>query len=55
MKTTAYLRVSKDPQDVRDQRLAVLEFARQEKIEISAFISLSASRATCPRRDRSTS
>jgi len=49
MKTTAYLRVSKDPQDVRDQRLAILEFARQEKIEISAFISLSASPGNLPK------
>lgn len=30
MKTIAYLRVSKDSQDVKNQRLAILEFARQE-------------------------
>ena len=35
MKTIAYLRVSKNSQDVGNQRLAILEFARQEKFEVS--------------------
>jgi DNA invertase Pin-like site-specific DNA recombinase len=43
MKTIAYLRVSKDSQDVRNQRLAMLEFAQQEKLEISEFMELSMS------------
>jgi len=43
MKTIAYLRVSKDSQDVRNQRLAILEFAQQEKLEISEFMELSMS------------
>jgi len=34
MKTIAYLRVSKDSQDVRNQQLAILEFAQQAKLEI---------------------
>jgi len=49
MKTVAYLRVSREPQDVRYQRLAILEFARQEKIEISTFVSLSASPGNLPK------
>ena len=49
MKTIAYLRVSKDSQDVRNQRLAVLEFARQEKFEVSAFMELSVSSRRSPK------
>ena len=40
MATIAYLRVSKDSQDVRNQRLAILEFARQELLEIDEFMEL---------------
>lgn len=43
MKTIAYLRVSKDDQDVKNQRLAILEFAQQEKLEIGEFMELSVS------------
>ena len=43
MTTLAYIRVSKDSQDVRNQRLAILEFAQQEHLEISAFVELSMS------------
>lgn len=43
MATVAYLRVSKDSQDVRNQRLAILEFARQENLDINEFIDLSIS------------
>ena len=49
MKAIAYVRVSRIPQDVMDQRLAILEFARQEKVEISAFMSLSASPGNLPK------
>ena len=49
MKTIAYLRVSKDSQDVRNQRLAILEFARQEKFEVSAFMELSVSSRRSPK------
>jgi DNA invertase Pin-like site-specific DNA recombinase len=41
MRTIAYLRVSKDSQDVKNQRLAILDFARQEHLEIDEFIELS--------------
>ena len=37
MKTIAYLRVSKDSQDVRNQRLAILEFARQEQLTLTDY------------------
>ena len=43
MKTLAYLRVSKDTQDVKNQKLAIFEFAQREKIEVNHFIELSAS------------
>lgn len=43
MRTTAYLRVSKDTQDVNNQKLAVLEFARKEKIQVDEFMELSVS------------
>jgi DNA invertase Pin-like site-specific DNA recombinase len=49
MKTIAYVRVSKDSQDVRNQRLAILEFARQEKFEISEFMELSVSSRRSPK------
>ena len=43
MKTLAYLRVSKDDQDTQNQRLAILEFARKEKIHVDRFISTTVS------------
>ena len=49
MKTIAYLRVSKDAQDVKNQRLAILEFARQEHFEISEFLELSVSSRRSPK------
>ena len=49
MKTIAYLRVSKDTQDVNNQRLAILEFARREALEINEFMELSASSRRSPK------
>lgn len=49
MKTIAYLRVSKDSQDVRNQRLAILEFSRQEKLDISEFMELIVSSRRSPK------
>jgi DNA invertase Pin-like site-specific DNA recombinase len=49
MKTIAYVRVSRDSQDVRNQRLAILEFAQQEKFEISEFMELSVSSRRSPK------
>ena len=43
MSTMAYLRVSKDTQDVKNQRLAILEFAQQEKVKVDHFMELSVS------------
>src|SRR5215475_1033426 len=49
MKTLAYLRVSKDSQDVTHPRLAVLEFARREKREIDDFMELRVSSRHSPK------
>ena len=49
MKTLAYLRVSKDSQDVTHQRLAVLEFARREKRKIDDFMELRVSSRRSPK------
>jgi DNA invertase Pin-like site-specific DNA recombinase len=43
MSTLAYLRVSKDTQDVTHQRLAILEFARRERLAVDDFLEVSAS------------
>ncbi len=43
MKTVAYLRVSKDTQDVEHQRLAILQFAQRERIQVDQFIEVTAS------------
>jgi DNA invertase Pin-like site-specific DNA recombinase len=43
MKTVAYIRVSKDDQDVNHQKLAILEFAQGQKISIDQFISVTGS------------
>ena len=43
MTTLAYLRVSKDTQDTKNQRLAILEFARAERMEVDEFLELQVS------------
>ena len=43
MTTLAYLRVSKYTQDTKNQRLAILEFARAERIEVDEFLELQVS------------
>ena len=43
MKTIAYVRVSTDAQDVTRQRLAVLEFARTERMVVDTFLEIQAS------------
>jgi DNA invertase Pin-like site-specific DNA recombinase len=45
--TLAYLRVSKDTQDTKNQRLALGEFARAERLEVDAFLELQASSRRC--------
>jgi len=42
MTTLAYLRVSKDTQDTKNQRLAILEFARAERLEVDECLELQA-------------
>ena len=49
MATIAYLRVSKDSQDVKNQQLALLEFARQEHRDIDEFMELQVSSRRSPR------
>jgi DNA invertase Pin-like site-specific DNA recombinase len=43
MPTLAYLRVSKDTQEVTHQRLAILEFARRERLAVDEFLEVNAS------------
>lgn len=43
MKTIAYLRVSKDTQDVKNQKLAILEFAHKEAVKIDNFMEITVS------------
>ncbi len=43
MKTLAYLRVSKDTQDVKNQKFAILEFAQQEQISVDQFVEITVS------------
>ena len=43
VKTVAYLRVSTAQQDVRSQRLAILEYARKHDFRIDDFIEATAS------------
>ena len=39
MKTIAYLRVSTGSQDLANQKLAVLDYARQKRFAIDRFVS----------------
>jgi DNA invertase Pin-like site-specific DNA recombinase len=43
MKTVAYLRISKGSQDLANQKLAVLDYARQKQFAIDRFIEAQAS------------
>ena len=43
MKTVAYLRVSRDTQDVNHQRLAILQFAQRERIRVDRFMEVTVS------------
>ena len=52
MRTVAYLRVSTAQQDVRSQRLAILEFARQHDFRIDDFIEATASGQASEKRRR---
>ena len=52
VKTVAYLRVSTPQQDVRSQRLAILEYARTHDIRIDDFIEATASGQASEKRRR---
>ena len=49
MATLAYLRVSKDSQDVRNHRLAILEFAQREHVALHDFLDVTASARRSPK------
>ena len=49
MRTIAYLRVSKDSQDVKNQRLAILDFARRERMKIHEFMEIKVSAKRSPK------
>lgn len=49
MRTIAYLRVSKDSHDVKNQRLAILDFAQQEQLKIHESMELSVSAKRSPK------
>ena len=52
VKTVAYLRVSTAQQDVRSQRLAILEYARRHDFHIDDFIEATASGEASEKRRR---
>ena len=52
VKTVAYLRVSTPLQDVRSQRLAILEYARANDVRIDEFIEATASGQASEKRRR---
>ncbi len=55
VKTVAYLRVSTAQQDLRSQRLAILEYARKHDFRIDDFIKATASRQASEKRWRTRS
>ncbi len=52
VKTVAYLRVSTAQQDVRSQRLAILEYAHKHDFRIDDFIEATASGQASEKRRR---
>lgn len=48
MKTIAYIRVSKDSQDCKSQKLAILDFAHKENIKIDEFLEIQISSRKTP-------
>ncbi len=43
MKTVAYMKVDPDIEEIREQKEAILEFAKREQMPISRFIEVSIS------------
>lgn len=52
MKTLAYIRTSTDKQDLNNQRLEILEYARLRGLQIDDFIAISMSSRKSPRARR---
>jgi len=48
VKTIAYLRVSKESQDVDNQRLAILDYAHRNKFRVDEFIEIAVSSRRSP-------
>ena len=48
VKTIAYIRVSKDSQDCKNQKLAILDFAHKENIKIDDFLEIQISSRKIP-------
>lgn len=51
-KIVAYLRASTDKQDVGNQKLEILEYARQKKIHVDDFIAVTLSSRQTPHKRR---
>jgi DNA invertase Pin-like site-specific DNA recombinase len=49
MRTIAYLRVSRDSQDVNNQKLAILEFVQSQDMKIDDFIEVTVSSRRSPK------
>ncbi len=52
MKTIAYLRVSTNTQDLNNQKLAILDFARKESFVIDEFVEITISSRSSQQRDQ---
>ncbi len=52
MKTIAYLRVSTNTQDLNNQKLAILDFARKESFVIDEFVEMTISSRRSQQRDQ---
>ena len=47
MKTVAYLRVSTGSQDLANQKMAVLDYARQQRFTVDRFVEAQVSSLLC--------
>ena len=52
MKTLAYLRVSTDKQDLKNQKLEILDYARKHDLKIEDFIAIEMSSRKTPKQRR---
>jgi DNA invertase Pin-like site-specific DNA recombinase len=52
MKTLAYLRVSTDKQDLKNQKLEILDYARKHELKVEDFIEIEMSSRKTPKQRR---